>query len=280
MPSQRPAVGLGLRDPYVPPLLALRDRGALDVLEVMIDDARLDPHRMDAWRTLGARWPLIAHGVSLGIGDALGLDDDYVRATARDLRAIGARWYSEHLCFLRAGPRDAPVDLGHFAPLCMDEPDLDVLCANARALRARFDGTFLLENPADVLSPHGPGDAAARESARGFAAALRACDAGALLDLTNLALQARNDRFDPEVFLAELDWERVIQVHLAGGRRAPGGLWIDSHDHPVDPQAWDLLAIVSRRAPNLRAVILERDDQLPPLDALLAEVDRARSLLR
>ncbi len=70
-----------------------------------------------------------------------------------------------------------------------------------------------------------------------------------------------------------------MEVHLAAGR-AQNGLWIDAHDHPVDEETWALLAAVAPRAPNLRAVIIERDDRRPPLDALLAEVERARGLVR
>jgi hypothetical protein len=268
-----------LRDAYVEPLRALKDRGALDVLEVMIDDAQFDRRRLDAWRALAKRWPLVAHGVALGPGDAIGLDERYVRAVSDDLRAVGAHWYSEHLCFLRVHGDAGPIDLGHFAPMVLDEPDLALLARNVSAVRRHWPGAFLLENPADILGFAGQGDERGRESGRRFNAAVRACEAGMLLDLTNLALQSRNDRFDAGLFLDELDWDRVIEVHLAGGREARG-LWIDSHDHPVDEQAWELLEHVSKRATNLRAVIIERDDRLPPLEALLDEVARARRALR
>lgn len=274
----RASVGIGLRDAYVEPLRALKDRRALDVLEVMIDDAQFDRRRLDAWRSLGQRWPLVAHGVALGPGDAHGLDASYVRAVSDDLRAVGARWYSEHLCFLRTHGDSGPIDLGHFAPMVLDEPDLALLARNVATVRKHWDGAFLLENPADILGFAGRGGAHGRESGRRYSLAARACDAGMLLDLTNLALQSRNDQFDAGLFLDELDWERVIEVHLAGGRQARG-LWIDSHDHPVDEQAWELLAYTSKRAANLRAVIIERDDRLPSLDVLLAEVARARRVL-
>jgi uncharacterized protein (UPF0276 family) len=278
----RPSVGIGLRDPYVPALKALTDRSALDVLEVMIDDALFDARRMDDWRALSKRWPLVAHGTSLGPGDANGLDPRYLSDISRCLRAVGAQWYSEHLCFLRSiagdSARDNPLELGHFGPLWLDDADLAVLARNVDALRAQWPGTFLLENPADVLGLAGEGAHAGRESGRRFRRALEAARCGALLDLTNLALQGRNDGFDPAVFLDELDWDRVIEVHLAGGR-AHNGLWIDSHDHPVDEEAWSLLAVVRARAPNLRAVIIERDDRLPTLDVLLAEVIRARRIV-
>ncbi|MBL8681504.1 MAG: DUF692 family protein [Myxococcales bacterium] len=274
------SVGIGLRDPYVEPLLALKDRGALDVLEVMIDDARLDPRRLDRWRALSKRWPLVAHGTGLGPGDACGVDPAYVSAVSADLRAIGAHWYSEHLCFLRTTRADGTrEDLGHFAPMVLDDEDVSVLAKNVGLVRSSYSGVFLLENAADILALHGEGDAAAVASGKRFARVLVECNVGALLDLTNLALQARNDRFDPMRFLEFVPWERVIEVHLAGGRRA-GDLWIDSHDHAVDDESWRLLAIAAERARNLRAVIIERDENLPPLDALLAEVARARRALR
>lgn len=274
----RASVGIGLRDAYVESLRALKDRSVLDVLEVMIDDARFDRRRLDAWRALAKRWPLVAHGVALGPGDAIGLDESYLRAISDDLRAVGAYWYSEHLCFLRARMGASTIDLGHFAPMVLDECDLTVLSRNMRVLRKHWTSTFLLENPADILGLAGQGNERGRDSGRRYNAAVRACEAGMLLDLTNLALQSRNDRFDPGLFLDELDWDRVIEVHLAGGRKARG-LWVDSHDHPVDEQAWELLAYVRKRAVNLRAVIIERDDRLPPIEVLLAEVERAKRVL-
>ena len=57
----RIAVGLSVRDPHLEELLQL-DRSAIDVVEVMIDEA-LDPGcKRNNWRKIGARWPLLAHG--------------------------------------------------------------------------------------------------------------------------------------------------------------------------------------------------------------------------
>ena len=270
----RVAVGIGLRDPWVEELLALRDRRALDVLEVMIDDALGDRARRATWRRLGARWPLVAHGTDLGIADAAGPDPAYVRGIAAVLGELHVRWYSEHLCFLRAGG----VDLGHFGPVVVDDAALAAIACAAAAVRRATPCPLLLENPADVLGLGASGPGAGRALGAGYARALEAAEAGALLDLTNLVLNARNDGFDPGEFLAELPGERIVQVHLAGGHEA-AGLWIDGHDTDVDAEALGLLAEVARRAPALRAVVIERDERLPPLASLLAEVDDARRAL-
>lgn len=268
------AVGIGVRDAWMPELLALgaRDRARLDVLEVMIDDALL-PRSRDAMRALGAKFPLVAHGTELGIGAASGVDAAYVRAIASALSFLHVRWYSEHLAFTRAGD----VELGHFGPLSSTASARDALRSNAAAVRAASPCPLLLENPADVLGWEAEEGGAALGAA--FSASLDAADAGALLDLTNLVLGARNDGYDADAFVDAMDLDRVVEVHLAGGR-FDGQLWIDSHDHDVDADALALLRRVARRARNLTAVVIERDDRLPTLGALLAEADAVRAVLR
>lgn len=263
-----------MRDAHIAPLLALgaKERARLDVLEIMIDDA-LDPAARATFRALGARYPLVAHGTELGIGSASGVESAYVRAVAAALGELHARWYSEHLAFTRAGD----LDLGHFAPLSATPNARAALAANADFVRRVVPCPLLLENPADVLG--WDAELGAAGLAASFGDALVAADAGALLDLTNLVLGARNDGYDAGAFLDATDLDRVVEVHLAGGR-FDGALWIDSHDHDVDPDALALLESVARRAPNLTAVVIERDERLPELGALLDEADQVRAVLR
>lgn len=251
----------------------MRDRTALDIVEVMVEDGFASTARVRDWQRIGARWPLISHGTELGPGDAEGVQRDYLAQVQQVLGTIGTQWHSDHLCFLRSD-RDH-VGLGSFGPLALDDHDLHVLKRNLAEVHATIRGHVLLENPADVLGFAGSDGA---KLGRDYARALSAAGVGGLLDVTNLALNARNDGFDPLDFLQHIAWDRVIEVHLAGGRLA-GGLWIDSHDHPVDEESWALLSVVVQRAPHLRAVIIERDDRLPPLETLLAEVDRARGVV-
>jgi uncharacterized protein (UPF0276 family) len=269
------AVGIGVRDAYVAELLALDrgERARVGVLEVMIDDAVGSDRARASMRALGARWPLVAHGTELGIGQACGVDEAYIGEIARALGELHVRWYSEHLSFLRAGD----VNLGHFAPVSSTPEARAALAANAAIVRAKSPCPLLLENPADVLGWEAERGGAALGAS--FAGSLVAAEAGALLDLTNLVLGARNDGYDARDWLDAMDLGRVVQVHLAGGR-FDGALWIDSHDQEVDADALGLLDHVARAAPNLTAVIVERDERLPPLAEMLGEVDRIREVLR
>ncbi|HEY8430733.1 MAG TPA: DUF692 family multinuclear iron-containing protein [Sandaracinaceae bacterium] len=275
------AIGPSLREAWIDDLLRLPDRGGFEVLEIMVDDYLCPTHRPKELRRLGARWALVAHGVALGVGDADGVDEAYVAEVHATLRALHVWWWSDHLAFLRAGG----VDLGHFAPLDGAEDTLEVLRRNAARAREGAPCALLLENPADVLGlgawsaeaccPHESGAALGAR----YREALRAAGTGALLDLTNLLYDARNGGFDPIAYLDALELDRVVQVHLAGGREA-FGLWIDSHDRPVEADALALLAHLAPHAPNLRAVTVEWDEALPDLDGMRAELARVDAVLR
>lgn len=268
------AVGLSLRERWIDELAGWTTRGPFEVLEVMLDDLLCASSRRDAIRRLGRRWTLVAHGVDLGIGDAEGVDADYVSRAHHALRALSARWWSDHLAFLRAGG----IELGHFAPVGDDEETLRALRANARAATRSAPCPLLLENASDVLGLGAHGPDAGATLGRGYARALEATDAGALLDLTNLVYDAHNGGWSAQDYLDALPWDRVVQVHLAGGRRA-NGLWIDTHSAPIADDALALLAQVAERAPQLRAVTVEWDDGVPALPVMLTEVARAEAVL-
>ena len=51
----------------------------------------------------------------------------------------------------------------------------------------------------------------------------------------------------------------------------------DTHDTPVCDAVWDLYAAAWARGGPF-PTLLERDDDIPPLDTLLAELDRARAV--
>jgi uncharacterized protein len=102
-----------------------------------------------------------------------------------------------------------------------------------------------------------------------------------LLDVNNIYVSATNHGFSAEDYLAGIPADRVRQIHLAGHSQGRDGLLIDTHDHPVPDPVWALYQSARPRLGDV-AVMIERDDDIPPLDELLAELDiaRAHSLAR
>ena len=96
-----------------------------------------------------------------------------------------------------------------------------------------------------------------------------------LPDVNNVYVNSVNHGFDAQGYINALPAERVVQLHLAGHSVGPDGLLIDTHDAPVCRAVWDLYAHTLRTV-RWRPTMIERDDHIPALADLVAELDIAR----
>ncbi len=103
-----------------------------------------------------------------------------------------------------------------------------------------------------------------------------------LLDVNNVFVSARNLGLSAEAYLDAFPGALVEEIHLAGHSADPAlgpALLVDSHDAPVDPAVWTLYErLIARIGP--RPTLIERDDNLPAFESLLAERERAQGVLR
>ena len=214
--------------------------------------------------------PVTLHGIGLSLGSAEGLDPERVRHVARVVEAVEPPWFSEHIAFTRAGG----VEIGHLAPLPFTREAVAIVAANVAELKAALPGLpLLLEN---IAYPF-PLPGAEMTEAELVRAILEEADAGLLLDLENVHANALNHEYNAIEYLESLPLERVVEVHLAGGLWKEGQ-YVDTHTRAVPEESWKLLEWLVPRS-DVRAVIIERDDELPPFGDLLAEVRRAEGLL-
>lgn len=215
--------------------------------------------------------PVILHGIGLSLGSADGLDPDRVRHMARVAEAVQPPWFSEHIAFTRAGG----VEIGHLAPLPFTREAVATVAANVAELKSALPGLpLLLENIAYPFALPG----AEMTEAQFVRAVIETADVGLLLDLENVHANALNHGYDALEYLESLPLERVVEVHLAGGLWSEGQ-YVDTHTRSVPEESWRLLEWLVPRT-DIRAVIIERDDDLPPFGDLLTEVRRAEGLLR
>jgi uncharacterized protein (UPF0276 family) len=91
-----------------------------------------------------------------------------------------------------------------------------------------------------------------------------------LLDLSNLFANAHNHGYDALAALARFPLEQIAYVHVGGGMFRDG-IYHDTHADPVVP---GVLAMVQELHALVDApgVLLERDDDFPPQEELLAEL--------
>jgi uncharacterized protein (UPF0276 family) len=100
---------------------------------------------------------------------------------------------------------------------------------------------------------------------------------------TTFNANAVNFGEDPLTLLRRFPVERVVAVHLSGGRwiDGPNGArrLLDDHLHDVTPPVFELLRDLGCLAPRPLTVIIERDGRFPPIARLLEQLDTARAAL-
>lgn len=258
--------GLGLRRDHYRDFL--EGEVAVDFVEVISENYMVDGGRpLRILDQVRAKLPVILHGVSMSIGSAHGLDRDHLARLRMLTDRIEPLWVSDHLCWTRTSAHNSHDLL----PMPLTRAALELVCDNIDRAQQGLGRAMLFENPSSYLSF--PQDEFTEWQ---FLAEMsRRTGCYLLLDINNIYVSACNHGFDPLDYLAGIPADRVRQVHLAG--HTPGEIVIDTHDRPVCDAVWALFA---RAMPMLGsvAVMIERDDAIPPLPELLAELEQARSL--
>lgn len=258
--------GLGLRKLHYAEFL--EQRVAVDFVEVISENFMVDggrPKRI--LREIRERYPVALHGVSMSVGSADGVDAAYLARLRALVDEIEPLFVSDHLCWTQFGGFNSHDLL----PLPYTDEALDIVCANVDQAQDMLGRQMLIENPSSYIEFAGD---TMREW--GFLDAMCArTGCGLLLDVNNVFVSANNHGFDPIAYLEGVPHDRVRQIHLAGHSQGDNML-IDTHDSPVPPSVWDLYAHVLPRLGPV-ATMIERDDAIPPLHELLAELDHARA---
>lgn len=258
--------GLGLRVDHYDAILTTLPT-AVDWFEIITEDYLVPGgtprYHLDA---VAAHYPIVMHGVALSIGSTSPLDFDYLAQVKTLAQHCGARWISDHLCWTGMNGKF----LHDLLPLPYTEETLRHVCDRVRRAQDFLGQRILLENPSTYLEfTH------STISEWEFMAALaEAADCYILLDVNNIYVSSVNHGFDPENYLKAIPLERVKQFHIAGHHNF-GDHIIDTHDAPVIKPVWQLYQRAVQRFPNV-PTLLERDDNIPPLETLLDELDLAR----
>lgn len=262
-----PGFGLGLRTVHYPDFLAEPQR--VDWLEIISDNYLVPggkPRRM--LDEIRERYPMAMHGVSMSIGSVAGPDPTYLKQLAALVRHVDPLWVSDHLCWTGVHGRQ----LHDLLPLPYTDEALAVVVRNVRQVQDALGRRLVLENVSSYLNFQ-----ASHMTEWDFIA--RVCDEAdclLLLDVNNIYVSSVNHGFDSLEFLARIPADRVQQIHLAG-HSDNGDHIVDTHDHPVAQPVWDLYAQACRRFGPV-ATMIERDDHIPPLAELVAELDHARAV--
>lgn len=257
--------GLGLRPEHYRDFAGGSPR--VDWLEILTENYLVPGGKPLAWLDrIRARHPIAMHGVSLSIAGTDPLDEEYLRALEALVARVEPAWVSDHLCWTGVDG----FNLHDLLPVPFTRDALAHVASRVDRVQDRLRRTLVLEN----VSSYRRFECDEMAEWDFLAELARRTGCGLLLDVNNVHVNAVNHGFDARRFLDALPVGCVRQVHLAG-HTDNGTHLVDTHDAPVCEAVWRLYEHAVRRFGAVPAMI-ERDDRIPPLEELLAELDIAR----
>lgn len=263
--------GLGLRTQHYPDFLAqgAAAKQPLDWLEIITDNFLVEGGRpLLMLDTIRRDYPVVMHGVAMSIGAPAGPAHEYLLKVKALAARVQPLWISDHLCWIGPGPEQ----LHDLYPLPYTDEAAAHVIAQIKRVQDLLGRRFVLENVASYID--------FKQSAcaewQFLSHVAHAADCLLLVDINNIVVNSFNHGFDPLDYLRGLPAHRVQQFHLAGHSNL-GDYIIDTHDHPIVAPVWDLYAQACRLFGPVSAMI-ERDDHIPPLAELLAELAQARQI--
>lgn len=267
-------VGVGLKPEHFEVILA--SRPDVGFFEVHAENYMVDggPFHHYLGR-IAERYALSIHGVGLSIGAQAPLDTAHLQALAHLLQRYQPASFSEHL----AWSTHNGGFLNDLLPLPYNNATLKRVCDHIDQVQSTLGRRMLLENPATYLE-----FAASTWDESAFVSeVVRRTGCGLLLDVNNVYVSSVNHQRDAHAAIRALPLGQAGQIHLAGFAQhtdaAGAPLLIDSHGAPVAQAVWDLYTYTLGLTGPL-PTLLERDNDIPPLDVLLAEAEQAESRLR
>lgn len=261
--------GLGLRPEHYEAIL--QQRPALDWLEIITENYLIPGGKplyfLDQIRR---HYPIVMHGVSLSIGSVDPLDFTYLQQVKTLAERIEPIWISDHLCWTGT----EGLNMHDLLPLPYTQQTIDHVVSRIQRVQDFLGRQILIENVSSYLTYQ----QSEMQEWEFLTEIVQRADCYILLDVNNIYVSSVNHDFNPQTYLNNIPPQRIYQIHLAGHANH-GDYIIDTHDATVIQAVWDLYASAIKRFGAISTMI-ERDDNIPPLNELLLEVEEARNVAK
>lgn len=269
--NQKPQLGfgLGLRTDHYATIL--NEKPSIDWFEIITENYLVSGGKpLYFLDNIRMHYPIVMHGVSMSLGSTDPIDLNYLKQVKSLANRIEPKWISDHLCWTGVQGKNTHDLL----PLPYTEEAITHVADRIRQVQDILNRQILIENVSSYLTYN---DSMLDEWDFVKEVSERA-DCLILLDVNNVYVSSVNHEFDPQLYISSIPANRVHQIHLAGHSNM-GDYIIDTHDHDIIHPVWELYAETLRLIGPCSTMI-ERDDHIPSLDALLLELNHARDIAR
>lgn len=262
-------IGIGLRHPHYQQVL--EEHPPVGWFEVHSENFfHSGGPAIDMLTEIRQHYALSLHGVGLSLGSAQGVQIEHLIHLKALIHKVDPFLISEHLSWSRIGNMVMPDLL----PVPYHTQSLDVFCDNINYTQDFLGREILIENPSSYLQYK----ASDQQEVDFLVSLCERTGAKILLDVNNIFVSCRNHGWDPIKYIHSVPKDDVKELHIAGHSLKTIGtdqvLRIDTHDHPVCPEVWELYQLAIQRF-GILPTLLEWDAHIPELSFLIQEASKA-----
>lgn len=271
--SQLQGVGLGLKRELIPQIQALYGQeqiANINFVEIApenwIDVGGKTAKQLD-WFV--ERYPVVCHGLCLSLGGLSPLNVDFLLQVKKFLHQHNISVYTEHLSYSTDGFKGEQGYLYDLLPIPFTEEAVHYVAQRIHQTQDILGQRIGIENASSYVAAP-----VSEMSELDFInAVLEEADCLLHLDINNIYVNSVNFGFDPHEFLRGIPGNRIVYSHMAGHYQQTPNLLVDTHGEDVIDPVWTLLEDAYQLFGTF-PTLLERDNNIPPLNILIHEINK------
>lgn len=255
--EQLPALGVGASlslSSKPDPVALVNSAGGPGFVEYagLVDvDAVID--EVNRVRAAGA--PVLFHPSYINFCGSFANSSVWLEETARQIKTVHSPWFAQDCayCFWQEGAGYSS-QLGYFIPPIYNQTSLELAIQRVKEVQAVMSVPVAIEPPPVTFV------AGTIPLFTFFGELSRATDCALLLDMGHLVSYEMASGRKVRDALDELPCDRVVEVHVAGGRLKKGdkgSIYVDAHECTILDETWQMFDAMLPELPNVKAVCYE-----------------------
>ncbi|MCH2535476.1 MAG: DUF692 domain-containing protein [Bdellovibrionales bacterium] len=263
--------GLGFRSKHFQDIQ--QDPRGVEWFEVLIENFMGVPglgqgYPLEQLKTLRSQFPLVFHGVSLGLGNTTEFNKDYLQIWTKLIAEFEPEWVSDHLCWNGVEHKNSHDLL----PMPYTEEAAQHISDRLDYIQNLIKQPFVIENVSNYIEYEN----SEMNEWEFLNLICKKSGCKLLLDINNIYVNSFNHNFDAENYLLSIAENNVQQIHLAGHHHEEDFI-VDTHDASVSDKVWELYR-QSLKHHGPKPTMIEWDDNIPEYKVLVEELNKARKI--
>ncbi len=199
--------------------------------------------------------PVLYHPSYINFCGSFPNSKDWLEATAEHISKVNSAWFAQDVayCFWEQGAAYS-TSLGYFVPPVFNQASLDRAIERVKEVQSIVPVTVTVEPPPLTFY------AGSMDLFTFFGELAERTDCAILLDMGHLVSYEMASGRKVKDAIEQLPCERVIEIHIAGGRlkqAADGPIYVDAHETAILDETWGMLEAMLPELPNVKAVCYE-----------------------